>query len=136
MAVTYKDISLLSQKATIAGTEKIPVSGTQYITPDQIVGRKIPSVSSSDKQKLLAIDDNGNIVATFSVGGQGLSHLISNLQTLLLVGFDYNDFSFIKPSDVNTTLQDALDAKPDVYSGSSAPSSSLGKNGDIYIQTS
>lgn len=36
MAVTYKDIDLLSQKATIAGTEKIPVSDTEYVTPTQI----------------------------------------------------------------------------------------------------
>lgn len=33
---TYKDINLLTQKATIAGTEKLPVSDTEYITPDQI----------------------------------------------------------------------------------------------------
>ena len=33
---TYKDINLLTQKATMAGTEKLPVSDTEYITPDQI----------------------------------------------------------------------------------------------------
>ena len=37
MAVTYKDISTLTQKAAIVGTEKIPVSDTEYITPAQIV---------------------------------------------------------------------------------------------------
>ena len=37
MAVTYKDIDLLTQKSTVAGTEKIPVSDTLYITPEQIV---------------------------------------------------------------------------------------------------
>ena len=37
MALTHKDINLLSQKSTIAGTEKIPVSDTEYITPAQIV---------------------------------------------------------------------------------------------------
>lgn len=36
MAVTYKDIDQLSQKATIAGTEKIPVSDTEYVTTSQI----------------------------------------------------------------------------------------------------
>lgn len=35
---TYKDINLLTKKATMAGTEKIPVSDTEYITPDQIIG--------------------------------------------------------------------------------------------------
>lgn len=58
MAVTYKDISTLTQKASVAGTEKIPVSGTEYITPAQITAtvdlsgkeatsNKVQSVSSS-----------------------------------------------------------------------------------------
>jgi hypothetical protein len=38
MSVTYKDIDLLSQKSSVAGTEKLPVSDTQYITPSQIAG--------------------------------------------------------------------------------------------------
>ena len=33
---TYKDINLLTQKSSVAGTEKLPVSDTEYITPDQI----------------------------------------------------------------------------------------------------
>lgn len=37
MALTHKDINLLSQKSAVAGTEKIPVSDTEYITPSQIV---------------------------------------------------------------------------------------------------
>ena len=36
MALSHKDINLLSQKATIAGTEKIPVSDTEYVTTNQI----------------------------------------------------------------------------------------------------
>lgn len=36
MAVSYKDINQLSQKSQVAGTEKLPVSDTQYITPNQI----------------------------------------------------------------------------------------------------
>ena len=65
MAVTYKDINLLTQKSTVAGTEKIEVSDTEYITPVQIAG-----------------------------------------------------------------------LAPVVYTGTSTPSSSLGKNGDLYVQTS
>ena len=38
MSVTYKDIATYSQKASVAGTEKIPVSDTEYITPKQIAG--------------------------------------------------------------------------------------------------
>lgn len=41
MAVTYKDIDLLTQKANVAGTEKLPVSETEYITPEQITGDHI-----------------------------------------------------------------------------------------------
>lgn len=37
MAVSYKDIDELSQKSSVAGTEKLPVSDTEYITPAQIV---------------------------------------------------------------------------------------------------
>lgn len=65
MSVTYKDINNYSQKQAIDGTEKIPVSDTDYITPTQIIG-----------------------------------------------------------------------LSPSIYSGTSAPSSSLGVDGDIYIQTS
>lgn len=41
MAVTYKDINQLSQKGTVAGTEKLPVSDTQFITPEQIAALAI-----------------------------------------------------------------------------------------------
>lgn len=36
MAITYKDIDLLTQKSAVVGTEKIPVSDTNFVTPDQI----------------------------------------------------------------------------------------------------
>ena len=57
MAVSYKDISQLSQKSSVAGTEKLPVSGTEYITPNQIAGlvNGLPSVSSSDNGKILEV---------------------------------------------------------------------------------
>lgn len=38
MAVSYKDINELTQKSSVAGTEKLPVSDTEFITPDQIAG--------------------------------------------------------------------------------------------------
>lgn len=53
MAVSYKDIGQLTQKASVAGTEKIPVSDTEYITPSQVVSgkedasNKVTSLSSS-----------------------------------------------------------------------------------------
>lgn len=36
MAITYRDIDDLTQKSSVAGTEKLPVSATEYITPAQI----------------------------------------------------------------------------------------------------
>ena len=33
---TYKDINELTQKSSVSGTEKLPVSDTEFITPDQI----------------------------------------------------------------------------------------------------
>lgn len=33
---TYKDINILTQKSAVAGTEKLPVSDMEYITPSQI----------------------------------------------------------------------------------------------------
>ena len=47
MSVTYKDIDQLSQKSSLAGTEKLPVSDTEYITPDQIAALAQMPVASS-----------------------------------------------------------------------------------------
>lgn len=48
MSVTYKDIDQLSQKSAVAGTEKIPVSDTKYITAEQIaLSKVVTSISSS-----------------------------------------------------------------------------------------
>lgn len=47
MSVTYKDIGQLSQKSSIAGTEKIVVSDTQYITPAQIAATATPTVDTA-----------------------------------------------------------------------------------------
>ena len=46
--VNFKDISQLSQKSTLAGTEKIPISDTEYITPNQIGGSvSVPTISTN-----------------------------------------------------------------------------------------
>lgn len=67
MSVTYKDIDQLSQKPTVAGTEKIPVTDTQYLTPDQIATHKRVHLqdegdmpASPDSSTLYLIDDDGN----------------------------------------------------------------------------
>lgn len=55
MSVTYKDIDQLSQKSSVAGTEKLPVSDTQYITPSQIATSK--QVHLTDESDMPASPD-------------------------------------------------------------------------------
>lgn len=55
MGVTYKDIDILTQKSAVAGTEKIPVSDTQYITPAQIATSK--QVHLTDESDMPASPD-------------------------------------------------------------------------------
>lgn len=81
MSVTYKDIDQLSQKSTVAGTEKIPVSDTQYLTPAQIATSKQVHLTdesempaSPDASTLYLIDDDGSgytlpIASASTLGG-------------------------------------------------------------------
>ena len=55
MSVTYKDIDDLSQKSAVVGTEKIPVSDTQYLTPAQIATSK--QVHLTDESEMPASPD-------------------------------------------------------------------------------
>ena len=62
MAVTYKDIDTLSQKANVAGTEKLPVSDTEYITPSQIAGLvSVPNITISSSEPTSSQGSNGDI---------------------------------------------------------------------------
>ena len=62
MAVTYKDIDQLTQKSSVAGTEKIPVSDTQYITPNQIAGMvTVPNITISTSEPTSSQGSNGDI---------------------------------------------------------------------------
>ena len=54
---TYKDINLLTQKAAMAGTEKLPVSDTEYITPDQIVAGVEAQIEGGSISKALTWTD-------------------------------------------------------------------------------
>ena len=74
MSVTYKDIDLLSQKASLAGTEKIEVSDTNYITPDQIAAHKRVHLTDEselpanpDANTLYLIDDDGSSITGIRV---------------------------------------------------------------------
>jgi len=73
MGVTYKDIDLLTQKSAVAGTEKIPVSDTQYLTPAQIATSKQVHLTdesdmpaSPDPDTLYVIDDNEEVLVSTS----------------------------------------------------------------------
>lgn len=73
MAVTYKDIDLLTQKSAVAGTEKIPVSDTQYLTPAQIATSKQVHLTdesdmpaSPDSSTIYLIDDDGEVLVSTS----------------------------------------------------------------------
>jgi len=73
MSVTYKDIDDLSQKSSVAGTEKLPVSDTQYITPAQIATCKQVHLEdesdmpgSPDANTLYLIDDSGEVFVSTS----------------------------------------------------------------------
>lgn len=56
---TYKDINLLTQKATIAGTEKLPVSDTEYITPGQMLSTEV-SVPLSGYDPVMTLPGGSN----------------------------------------------------------------------------
>ena len=46
--IVHKDIALLTQKGSVAGTEKIPVSDTEYVTTSQIAGQvSVPTISTN-----------------------------------------------------------------------------------------
>lgn len=61
MSVTFKDIDLLNQKSTLAGTEKISVSDTEYITPNQIRSGLQKTITISSSEPTAQDGSNGDI---------------------------------------------------------------------------
>lgn len=124
MSVTYKDIDQLSQKPSVAGTEKIPVSDTQYLTPDQIA-----------THKRVHLEDESDMPAS------------PDASTLYLI--DETPASFEQTSNKVTSLSSSstdtqYPSAKCVYDGlatkqksitvsSSSPTSSDGVDGDIWI---
>lgn len=111
MSVVYKDIDDLSQKSTVAGTEKLPVSDTQYITPEQIATSKRVHLTdesdmpaSPDSNTLYLIDDDG------TGGNANIVHLedesempVSPDEDTLYV-IDESDVTFEQTSNKVTSL--------------------------------
>lgn len=58
--VYFKSISQLSEKASVAGTEKIPVSDTEYITPSQIIATETDPVFSASAAAGISSSDITN----------------------------------------------------------------------------
>ena len=108
---TYKDINELTQKSAVAGTEKLPVSDTEFITPKQItadvedeldvIGRKVGPITIT-----IAITDSS---------GKGYS----NYQ--VVAGKTYK---------VKMTAKTGL-ANSYIFSGSGAPYTTLSRNTEI-----
>ena len=92
MSVTYKDIDQLSQKSTVAGTEKIPVSDTQYLTPAQIATSKQVHLedesdmpASPDASTLYLIDDDGSTYKIVYLTDEGLMPASPDPHTIYLI---------------------------------------------------
>ena len=107
MAVTYKDIDTLSQKSTVAGTEKLPVSDTQYITPAQIATSKQVHLAdesdmpaSPDASTLYLIDEEAELFVSTS-----LQSLTSSQKTQAR-----SNISAAATSDIPTTVASMADA--------------------------
>ena len=64
MAVTYKDIDAYTKKASVAGDEKIPVSSSEYITPDQIRATPVASTQPAGGFLPNVVYDLGTLTGT------------------------------------------------------------------------
>lgn len=79
MAITYKDISQLSQKSSLAGTEKIPVSATEYITPGQIASTSVASSQPSGGMLPNVLYNLGTLTGTVSISlASGTSGIVNH----------------------------------------------------------
>lgn len=154
MAVTFKDIDLLTQKSTPSGTEKIEVSDTQYITPNQIATLKRVHLedesempANPDADTLYLIDDDGGGISDVTLGG---SSVVSNGVAVLpaypttLPASDVSSwakastkptYNFSEIGSTPTTLSGygITDGQKSITISSSEPTSSDGSNGDIWI---
>lgn len=124
MSVTYKDIDQLSQKSAVEGTEKIPVSDTQYLTPAQIATSK--QVHLEDESDMPASPDAGTL---YLIDDDGVTYeQTANKVTSL--SFSSTDTQY--PSA--KCVYDGLATKQkSITVSSSEPTSADGSDGDIWI---
>lgn len=124
MSVTYKDIDDLSQKSSVAGTEKIPVSDTQYITPAQIATCK--QVHLEDESDMPASPD-ANTLYLIDQSSETYEQTSNKVTSLSNSSTDTQYPSAKCVYDGLATKQKAITVS------SSSPTSSDGVDGDIWI---
>ena len=81
MSVTYKDIDQLSQKSSVAGTEKLPVSDTQYITPAQIATCKQVHLEDESEMPVFPDADTLYLIDQGSVTYEQTSNKVTSLSS-------------------------------------------------------
>ena len=136
MSVTYKDIDQLSQKSSVAGTEKIPVSDTQYVTTEQISGLSGVSVDTVVNGADLDIsDENDYSIVRFESGHIKTKHFDSSIAENTS-----NKVTSLSSSSTDTQypsakcVYDGLATKQkSITVSSSEPTSADGSDGDIWI---
>ena len=126
MSVTYKDIDQLSQKSTVAGTEKIPVSDTQYLTPAQIATSK--QVHLTDESDMPASPDASTLYLIDDDGASASYEETTNKVTSLSSSSTDTQYPSAK------CVYDGLATKQkSITVSSSEPTSADGSDGDIWI---
>lgn len=76
MAVSYKDINQLTQKSSVAGTEKIEISDTEYITPNQIAALAPGGDTSTCVHKTGDETVGGDKTFTDNIGVVDADHIV------------------------------------------------------------
>lgn len=124
MSVIYKDIDQLSQKSTVAGTEKIPVSDTQYLTPAQIATSK--QVHLTDESDMPASPDASTLylIDESAVTYEQTSNKVTSLSS--------NSTDTQYPS-AKCVFDELSTKQKSITVSSSEPTSADGSDGDIWI---
>ena len=90
MAVSYKDINQLTQKSSVAGTEKLPVSDTEFITPAQIAASapvdSSLSPSSTNAIQNQAVDAEFDKVVYLGNAGENVESIPDTIEGITMNG--------------------------------------------------
>lgn len=112
---TFKDINLLTQKSALAGTEKIPVSDTEFTTPNQIAQITSPKIYMGTCPTAAATVTKVVTVEEFPLDGNG-KPLVG---TMIGVKFTYSNSGTAPKLNVNNTGAASIYYNDAVYSSAS-----------------